>query len=125
LGKNGFGNWAISLHENPEIIIGFGGLSILRYADIAINNLGYRFATQAWGQGLATEFSAYAVKYGFENIRLPEISAVVRANHLASRKVLEKTGLKYIRDIDDVKGAAPSLLYSLMRDEWRDASTSD
>lgn len=117
--EHGFGNWAISLHESPQRIIGFGGLSILRYADIAINNLGYRFATEAWGKGLATEFCAWAINYGFEDIMLPEISAVVRANHLASRKVLEKTGLKYLRDIDDVKGAAPSLLYSLTRDKWR------
>lgn len=118
--KNGFGNWAISLHEHPEIIIGFGGLSVLRYSDIAINNLGYRFATEVWGKGLATEFSAYTVRYGFEDLELPEISAVVRANHQASRNVLEKTGLIYLRDIDDVKGAPPSLLYSLTREEWRE-----
>ena len=121
---NGFGNWAISLRENPEIIIGFGGLSILRYADISINNLGYRFATEAWGKGLATEFAACAIKYGFGELKLPEIAAVVRPGHLASCKVLEKTGLKYIRDIDDVKGAAPSLLYSLTRDEWSITSAS-
>lgn len=117
--NHGFGNWAISLLDNPEIIIGFGGLSILRYADISINNLGYRFATQAWGKGLATEFAAWAVRYGFEEIKLTEISAVVRGNHLASQKVLQKTGLKYTRDINDVKDAPPSLLYSLTLEEWR------
>lgn len=115
----GFGNWAISLCDHPDAIIGFGGLSILRYADISINNLGYRFATTAWGKGLATEFAAYAVRHGFEEIELSEICAVVRGDHLASQKVLQKTGLKYARDIDDVAGAPPSLLYSLTRQEWR------
>ncbi|APG19369.1 MULTISPECIES: GNAT family N-acetyltransferase [Kosakonia] len=115
---NGFGHWAISLLGDPAQIIGFGGLSIRSYADTTINNLGYRFATAAWGKGLATEFSQCAVKYGFDAIKLAEISAVVRGNHLASQKVLEKTGLKYIREIHDVENAPPSLLYSLTLKEW-------
>jgi len=65
---NGFGNWAISLLDSPEKIIGFGGLSISSYADIFINNLGYRFATEAWGKGLATEFSIGLIEYGFDEL---------------------------------------------------------
>lgn len=115
---HGFGNWAISLLDQPEKIVGFGGLSILSYGDITINNLGYRFSTEVWGKGLATEFSTCAIRYGFNDIELTEISAVVRENHLTSRKVLEKTGLRYIKDIHDIKGAPPSLLYSLTLNEW-------
>ncbi len=129
--NSGFGNWTISLRVNPEMIIGFGGLSILSYADTSINNLGYRFATEAWGKGLATEFSEYAVRYGFEEVKLTEISAVVRGNHLASQKVLQNIGLRYISDIYDVKDAPPSLFYSLTLNEWlenqseRDAHSSN
>ncbi|HCD2208557.1 TPA: GNAT family N-acetyltransferase [Klebsiella pneumoniae] len=83
-----FGNWAISPLTNPEKIIGFGGLGIRNYDDIVINNLGYRLSTEAWGKGLATEFAIYAIKFGFDVIKLTEISAVVRENHLASQKVL-------------------------------------
>ncbi|WP_368541889.1 GNAT family N-acetyltransferase [Enterobacter soli] len=117
--QNGFGNWAISFRDAPERVIGFGGLSVVTHADITVNNLGYRFATEAWGKGLATEFALGAVKYGFDALTLPEISAVVRSNHLASQKVLEKAGLKYIREIHDVKNAPPSLLYSLRIEAWR------
>lgn len=56
-----FGNWAIALKKNPERIIGFGGLSIISYDDTPIMNLGYRFSTESWGKGLATEFAKYAV----------------------------------------------------------------
>jgi RimJ/RimL family protein N-acetyltransferase len=115
---HGFGNWAISLKDSPEKIIGFGGLRIRSYADIVINNLGYRFATEAWGKGLATEFSKNSVQYGFCKLNLSEISAVVRANHLASQKVLKKTGFQYIKEIYDVKDAPPSLIFSLKQSEW-------
>ncbi|MDR2262618.1 MAG: GNAT family N-acetyltransferase [Enterobacter asburiae] len=116
--QHGFGNWAISLLDTPTSIIGFGGLSILSYDGITINNLGYRFATEAWGKGLATEFAEGTLKYGFNALKLPEIAAVVRGNHLASQKVLEKSGLKYIREIHDVKNAPPSLLYSISQQAW-------
>lgn len=115
---HGFGNWAISLLDNPQKIIGFGGLSIHSYDGLVINNLGYRFSTEAWGKGLATEFAACAINYGFDQIKLTEISAVVRKNHLASQKVLHKTGLSYIREIYDVKDAPPSLLYTITFNEW-------
>lgn len=113
-----FGSWAISLKDNPERIIGFGGLNIRSYADISINSLGYRFSTESWGKGLATEFANYAVSYGFGEIKLPDISATVRANHLASQKVLTNAGLRYVRDIHDVKNAPASMLFTLTHAEW-------
>lgn len=106
------------MKDSPERIIGFGGLSISSYANLLINNLGYRFATEAWGKGLATEFSKNSVRYGFCELKLTEISAVVRGNHVASQKVLQKAGLQYIKEIHDVKGAPPSLLFSLTHGEW-------
>lgn len=114
----GFGNWAISLLADSEKIIGFGGLRIRSYGDLIVNNLGYRLSTEAWGRGLATEFASHAIKFGFEECKLTEISAVVRENHLASQKVLQKTGLKFIKKIHDVKDAPPSLLYSIKMNEW-------
>lgn len=117
-----FGDWAISLKDNPERIIGFGGLSIRSYADLSVNNLGYRFSTESWGKGLATEFAKFAVSYGFCELQLPEISAVVRANHLASQKVLTNAGLVYVRDIHDVKNAPASMLFTLTHDEWDNTS---
>jgi RimJ/RimL family protein N-acetyltransferase len=116
---DGFGNWAISYKDEPGKIIGFGGLKVRNFTGIVINNLGYRFETQAWGKGYATEFSRFAVEYGFTHMKLREISATVRANHLASQGVLKKTGLRYVREIQDVDNAPPSLFFTLTHDEWR------
>ena len=108
-----FGNWAISLKENPDRIIGFG--------DTPIMNLGYRFSTESWGKGLATEFAKYAVGYGFDVLKLAEISAVVRPNHLASQKILTKAGLRFSRNIHDVKNEPASMLFTVTLDEWNNA----
>lgn len=113
-----FGNWAIALKDNPERIIGFGGLSILSYDDTPIMNLGYRFSTESWGKGLATEFAKYAVGYGFGILKMAEISAVVRPNHLASQRILTKAGLRFSRDIHDVKNEPASMLFTVTLNEW-------
>lgn len=115
---NGFGNCAISLLDQNEIIIGFGGLSIVNFNEVRTTNLGYRLSSEYWGRGLATEFSICALKHGFGSINLTEISAVVRKNHYASQKVLLKSGLKYIREISDIKDEEPSLLYSQKKKDW-------
>lgn len=120
---HGFGNWAISLKSNPKRIIGFAGLSISTYADILINNLGYRFSVESWGKGLATEFAVYAVNYGFYELKLPEISAVVRTDHKASQKVLINAGLGHIRDIQDVADAPVSMLFTLTHSEWNESQS--
>lgn len=120
----GFGHWAISLWDSPQNIIGFGGISLRRYTDTEINNLGYRFATAAWGKGLATEFAARAVFNGFDNLKLSDISAVVRPNHLASQNVLHKVGFTYFGNIDDVKDAPPSMLFNLSFDTWKKNASS-
>lgn len=116
--NDGFGSWAISLRSAPENTVGFGGLSVRDTGECRINNLGFRFETGVWGQGLATELSCFAIEHGFRTLSLPEISALVRRNHLASQRVLQKSGLCYSREISDIADAPPSLLFTLTREGW-------
>ncbi|MBU9808716.1 GNAT family N-acetyltransferase [Rahnella perminowiae] len=91
---HGFGHWAIALNHKPDEIIGFGGLGIREGYENHRVFLGYRFATAAWGKGLATEFATAVLNTGFEKLGIPQISATVRENHLASQHVLEKIGMQ-------------------------------
>lgn len=116
--RHGFGNWAITLIDNPDNVIGFGGLSIREYKNLTINNLGYRFETQVWGKGLATEFSRRAIQFGFEDLKLKNIAATVRENHLASQAVLLKSGLYPAGKINDVPGVPASLMFKITSDEY-------
>ncbi|CAI0948034.1 Uncharacterised protein [Serratia entomophila] len=121
--SHGFDSWALALRERPEQVIGFGGLSRVPLGAQRSINLGYRFDTGVWGMGLATEMALAALKFGFEGLELDEISAVVRENHQASRRVLEKAGLRLVDTLDDVPGAAPSLIYTLPRSDYQGRSS--
>lgn len=107
----GYGQWAIATIAAPDEIIGFGGIDARHYLDVERLNLGYRFAVKGWGQGYATELSQAALEFGFAELAVPEIYAVVRPNHSASIKVLEKVGMQCIDTLDDVPGQARSLVY--------------
>ena len=59
--------------------------------------LGYRLHKAYWGKGYATEGSQALIKYAFTEWKIPELVAVVRPEHVASQRVLEKCGFKYLR----------------------------
>ncbi len=115
--SEGYGQWAITMRERPDQVIGFGGIDARWYLDVVRLNLGYRFAVQAWGQGYATELSHAALDFAFTELVVPEVFAVVRPQHHASIRVLEKAGMQRIDTLNDVPGQAPSLVYRASRDE--------
>ncbi|EBS2691519.1 GNAT family N-acetyltransferase [Salmonella enterica subsp. enterica serovar Newport] len=114
----GFNDWAIMKKEKPDHIIGFGGLFVSVFNGKLVNNLGYIFEPDAWGKGYATELSKRAISYGFEEIKLQEIVGVTRENNLASKRVLEKVGMKFIQKIVNDENLPAELMFNLSYDEW-------
>lgn len=57
--------------------------------------LAYRFAPEVWGRGYATEAARACVGYGFEGVRLARIIAFCMEANAASRRVLEKCGMRF------------------------------
>jgi len=57
--------------------------------------VGYHLARAFWGRGYATEAARACVRFGFEQLNLERIVAVVQPANVASRRVLEKCGLTY------------------------------
>jgi RimJ/RimL family protein N-acetyltransferase len=113
--EKGYGQWAIASRDVPQRIIGFGGLSLRMYLDVERLNLGYRFAVSGWGKGYATELSIASLEYGFGELAVEQVYAVVRPAHQASIRVLEKIGMQRIDSLDDVPGQAQSLVYLATR----------
>ena len=59
----------------------------------------YGMGRESWGRGFATEAAGELLRYGFENLNLERIVAIVLPDNAASIRVVEKIGLKYIKDI--------------------------
>ena len=59
--------------------------------------LGYRLVSSAWGQGFATEASRALVDKGFESPGVSCVVAETMAVHGASRRVMEKAGMRLVR----------------------------
>jgi RimJ/RimL family protein N-acetyltransferase len=110
---NGFGVWRVREKENPEFVIGFGGLSDRLYGTETKLNLGYRFDKDYWGKGYATELAKHAIAFGFKELDKKEIFAIVRPKHLSSINVLEKCKMKLFGELNDVQNEESSLIYSI------------
>lgn len=59
--------------------------------------LGYRLRRSAWGGGLATEGSRALVDHAFSRAGASRVVAECMAVHSASRRVMEKAGLRLVR----------------------------
>jgi RimJ/RimL family protein N-acetyltransferase len=86
----GFGVWAIVDKASGEVA-GYCGLQYV--PGMAQVELLYLLDERFWHRGLATEAALAAVRYGFDELGLQRIVAVVEAANQASRRVLEKVGL--------------------------------
>jgi RimJ/RimL family protein N-acetyltransferase len=60
-------------------------------------DLGYRFSRDVWGQGYATEAASAVVADAFRRLGLSRIMAQTMAVNLASRRVMERLGMRHER----------------------------
>ncbi|MUL36361.1 GNAT family N-acetyltransferase [Gloeocapsopsis dulcis] len=94
--QRGYGVWAIIENESSQMI-GYCGL---RYLD-EINEVEvlYGLAKAYWGRGIATQAAQAAVSYGFNVAHLDKLIAMALPDNFASRRVIEKAGLQYEKQI--------------------------
>ncbi len=93
---NGFGFWAIEVVGGPPFI-GFTGLKHVTFPApfTPTIEIGWRLDRAHWGQGYATEAATAALHAGFTQFRLPEIVAFAASANLASRRVMERIGMRH------------------------------
>ncbi len=90
--KFGFGMCAMFLKETGEMI-GAAGLQPLE--DTGEIEVGYSLIKEYWGRGLGTEAAIRWMNFGFETKGLERIVAVANVDNIASRRIMEKIGMKY------------------------------
>lgn len=84
--------WAM-VHKNNNKLIGTIGYDLLDRKNKRAE-IGYDLNQYYWNQGFTTEAISEVIKFGFEQLDINRISAVVFLENKASIKLLEKSGFK-------------------------------
>jgi RimJ/RimL family protein N-acetyltransferase len=106
--RHGFGYWLWRERTTGEPV-GRGGLKRARVADRDEVEVGWVVRADRWGQGYATELAEASISFAFARLGLQDVVAFTLPHNAASRRVMEKTGFEYERDI--VHHGLPHVLY--------------
>ena len=105
----GYGMFALEDRESRQVM-GFCGL--VHPGGQSEAEIKYAFLRRHWGRGLASEAVPYLLAYGNKNHGLQRIIATVAEPNLASRRVLEKSGMQLCNHLPEEHGSR-TLVY-----EW-------
>jgi RimJ/RimL family protein N-acetyltransferase len=115
-GRLGFGFCAVELKATGEAsgdVMGICGLAQRDYLDAP--DLGFALLPQFCGQGYAFEAAAAVLRFAQQDLGLSRVLATTRHYNQASQALLEKLGLRCLREIDHPDGDRKLLLYGI---EW-------
>jgi len=115
--QRGFGRWAVILKEGNKLI-GWCGLTFLEETPEV--QIGYGIEKSYWGRGFSTEAALASLRYGFEVMKIDRIVGVAMAENVASRRVMEKIGMRYEK-VGHWYGAE-LVCYAISRNEYRKMS---
>jgi ribosomal-protein-alanine N-acetyltransferase len=108
----GFGVWTLRDRGTGELV-GRGGLQHTPITGEDEVELLWVITPARWNQGLATEIAYRAVEIAFDVLDLDQVIAFTLVDNRASRRVMEKAGLTYDREIEHV--GLPHVLYRRVR----------
>jgi RimJ/RimL family protein N-acetyltransferase len=119
----GYGRWA-AVERSSGGFVGWFALRQWPDREPGDVELGYRLRRSVWGRGYATEGARALIDQGFSRLGAHRVFAETMAVNLASRRVLEKAGLTWVRTFhlvfdDPVPGTEyGEVEYALTRDDW-------
>ncbi len=105
---SGFGVWAFSEKESGAFV-GYCGLRPYLVHGEAETELLYGLLPDFWGQGYASEMAEASLTAAFERFGRNSVVAFTLHDNLASRRVMEKNGMTYEKDI--IHAGLPHVLY--------------
>jgi ribosomal-protein-alanine N-acetyltransferase len=108
--RDGLGYWLFRSRETGEVVAR-GGLSRAHVGGRDEVEVGWAVMPAFWGQGYATELGAAAVELAFGPLGLDSVVAYTLPDNLPSRRVMEKLGFSYEREV--VHADLPHALYRL------------
>ncbi|MFY9464998.1 MAG: GNAT family N-acetyltransferase [Sediminibacterium sp.] len=93
---NGFGLYLVTLKITPEPM---GICGLVKRDGLNHPDLGFAFLPQYEGKGYASEAAAAVLNYAGNTLHLKQVEGITTKNNSASVSVLEKAGMKYVKNI--------------------------
>lgn len=106
--SSGFGVWAFRTPEEG-LFVGYCGLRPYLVYGEPETELLYGLLPDFWGQGHASEMAAAALEVAFGRLERKSVVAFTLHRNAASRRVMEKNGMTYEKDI--IHAGLPHVLY--------------
>ena len=111
--------WGITLKDQEKVIgsCGFLNLTSRHYR----SEIGIELSKEYWGKGIASEAFEAVIKYGFEQMDLQRIEALIEPRNVPSQKLTEKQGFVregLLRNYEFTCGKFDDLyMYSLLKQD--------
>lgn len=109
-------SWWTLIDRETGAVVGAGGVQHLGRELSGPHEIGWRLARAAWGRGLATEAARTMATYAFDVLDAPRLCAIRHPDNLASLRVMERLGMRYI-GLDQCDGMTVAL-HNLSRADW-------
>jgi RimJ/RimL family protein N-acetyltransferase len=120
----GSGTFTIRWKDNGRLA-GIILLKALPFGDGSFSEhieIGWQLAEPDWGKGVATEAATKVMQYGFEQLQLPAVWAIAKADNYRSHRVMERIGLRFTEETDRYYGEL-GVLYGLLAQEYVSAES--
>lgn len=96
--QNRFGLWAVT-HQKHDTVIGLCGVTLQRYNEKTVPELGYIFHKAYWHNGYAFESASACMNFAFSELNIPKLYAIIRDTNHASQKLAQRLGMEWIDTI--------------------------
>ncbi|WP_241623508.1 GNAT family N-acetyltransferase [Rosenbergiella epipactidis] len=122
--RKGWGFWAVELKSTSQFI-GFCGLHEQpnKFSFSPCVEIGWRFSSSCWSQGLATEAAERVLQFAFESLSLQQVVAFTSVHNHRSERLMQRLNMARQRTfmhphIPAEHPLAEHLLYALQRSDF-------
>ncbi len=91
----GFGLWAAVLKENGKMI-GNIGITMQKFGDLQVPEIGYLLNKNYWHKGYATEGAIACRDYAFNVLKFDKVYSIIRDNNFPSQAVAKRNGMQLV-----------------------------
>ena len=121
--QKGWGLWQVNITEGNTFIgwVLVRPMGFFEQPDFSDLEIGWRFKKMSWGKGYASEATLAIAKAVSEPEEVKSLSATALKDNLGSIKVMEKLGLKFVKNYNhkDEQGELPAVLYSCPKEQLK------